>query len=48
MVFLEKNNLPPQKYIFFYLFSMQLFNADAYGVFKKIKKKKFDPEKVKK
>ena len=43
MVFLKKKKrIPPQK-IFFYLFSMQLFSADAM-VFSNF----FDPEKVKK
>ena len=45
MVFLKEKNLPPPKKYFFYLFSMQLFSADAM-VFSK--KNIFGPEKVKK
>ena len=47
MVFLKKKNLPQTKKIFFCLFSMQLFSADAIVFSKKINFF-FDPEKVKK
>ena len=48
MVFLKKKNLLKEKKFFFYLFSMQLFSADAMVFSKKKIKKNFDPEKVKK
>jgi hypothetical protein len=48
MVFLKKKNLPKKKEFFSYLFSMQLFSADAMVFSKKKIKKNFDPEKVKK
>ena len=47
MFFLKKKIFPKKIKIFFYLFSMQLFSADAM-VFSKKNYKNFDPEKVKK
>ena len=46
MVFLKKKSFPPK--IFFFTFFLCNFSVHRYGVFKKIKKKIFDPEKVKK
>ena len=43
--FSEKKILPPPKKIFFYLFSMQLFSADAMVFSKKKFKKKLNPKK---
>ena len=43
--FSEKKILPPPKKIFFYLFSMQLFSADAMVFSKKISKKILTPKK---
>jgi hypothetical protein len=48
MVFLKKKFLPKKENFFFYLFSMQLFSADAMVFSKKNLKIFFDPEKVKK
>ena len=47
-VFWKKKILPKKNKYFFYLFSMQLFSADAIAFSKKFKKFFFDPEKVKK
>ena len=45
MVFLKKKIFPPKN--IFFTFFLCNFSVHRYGVFKKIKKKIFDPEKVK-
>ena len=43
--FSEKKNLPKKRKKYFYLFSMQLFSADAMVFSKKFKKKFLTPKK---
>ena len=47
-VFSEKKKFPPQEKFFFLPFFNATFQCGHYGVFKKILKFFFDPEKVKK